>query len=207
VLAFGYAILYTGYTPEANMNNSFIVIDGKTYKSVNEMPPDVRAKYEQAINALKDENRNKIPNSFENMNILGDKNNNGVPDIFESATTNVTSSSMKFVVNGQEFNSLDDLPPDARAKYEQAMGKLDKNRNSIPDVLEGMMGMTGGIQTPIQQSPQAMTNMPSASYAPQPASPTIAPDTSNGWMLALAGVVILGLCVLGTIGIWFFFIR
>ena len=37
-----------------------------------------------------------------------------------------------------------DLPPDVRARYEPAMGKLDANKNGMPDFLEGM------INTPIQ---------------------------------------------------------
>ena len=190
------------------MNSRRIVIDGKTYNSVNEMPPDVRAKYEQAMNGLKDGNQNRVPDAFESMNILSDQNNNGVPDVFESmSATNVTSNIMKFVVNGQEFSSLDDLPPEARARYEQAIGNLDKNRNGIPDFVEDMMGMTAGTQTPNQQSHQVMSTPRSASYAPQPASPTITPDTSNGWMLALAGIVLLGLCLVGAIGVWYFFIR
>lgn len=190
------------------MNSRLIVIDGKTYNSVNEMPPDVRAKYEQAMNTLKDGNQNRVSDAFESMNILGDRDNNGMPDAFEDiSTTSVATNSMKFVVNGQEFNSLDDLPPEARATYEQAMGNLDKNRNGIPDFVEGMIGMTAGVQTPVEPYPQPRPTPPSASYNPQPASPTITPDTSNGWMLALAGIVLLGFCFIGAIGIWYFFMR
>ncbi|RPJ28064.1 MAG: hypothetical protein EHM33_05760 [Chloroflexi bacterium] len=42
---------------------------------------------------------------------------------------------------------------------------------------------------------------------PLPVSPTIAPDTSNGWTLALAGLLIILLCVAGAAGIWYFFLR
>ena len=34
------------------MNQKVVVIDGKTYKSVDEMPPDIRAKYEEAMRGL-----------------------------------------------------------------------------------------------------------------------------------------------------------
>jgi len=99
------------------MKPNLIVIDGKTYNSVNEMPPDVRAKYEGAMDSLKDGNQNGFPDQFENINILKDQNGNGIPNVFESASaTQVTTSSTKFIVNGKEFNSLEDLPPDARAK-------------------------------------------------------------------------------------------
>lgn len=116
------------------------MIDGKTYYSVNEMPPDVRARYEKAMRMLKDQDRD------------------GRPDVFDVASsTQAVSNTMKFVVNGREYNSLEDLPPEARA--------------------------------------------------PQATSPTISPDTSNGWMLVLAGGLLLLLCAAGAIGVWYFLLR
>jgi hypothetical protein len=47
---------------------------------------------------------------------------------------------MRFIVNGTELTNLEDLPPEARAKYERAMETMDKNRNGIPDFVEGMIG-------------------------------------------------------------------
>lgn len=185
------------------MNPKFIVIDGKTYSSVDEMPPDVRAKYEEAMQKLKTQ---KV------MDVLGDKNQNGTPDIFENmSTTNVMSTSMNFVVDGKTFNSIEDLPPEVRARYEKAMGALDKNQNGIPDFMEGMMNIPN--QTPPAESPPATTNSISSQFVKSsqdksmPASSTITPDTSNGWMLALAGLLILFLCVAGAAGIWYFFMR
>lgn len=180
------------------MNPRLIVIDGKTYNSVNEMPPDVRANYEQAMRKFQNENGTNIPGA-------GDKD--GSPDIFENMpAANILSAGMKFIVDGKEYNGIEDLPPEARAKYEQAMGALDKNRNGIPDFLDGMMNMTSQA-TPNVQSAAMMTSPRPASHKPMPVSPTITPDTSNGWMLALGGVFILGLCALGAIGVWYFFIR
>ena len=194
------------------MNQKFIVIDGRKYNSVEEMPPDVCQKYEQAMSAFKDNNQNNIPDGLENMKILGDKNNNGVPDILENlATASVLSNSMKFIVNGQEFKSLEDLPPEARAKYQQAMGNLDKNQNGIPDILEGMMNFPN--QTPNTQN-VPMTTSPLLSQPfgltqnkPIPVTPSITSETSNGWVPVLVGVLLLFLCVVGAAGIWYFFIR
>ena len=61
------------------MNPKMIVIDGKTYKSVEEMPPDVRQKYERAMQSLGDANGNRTPDAFETANILADKDKNGIP--------------------------------------------------------------------------------------------------------------------------------
>lgn len=168
------------------MNTTHIVIDGRVYNRVDEMPPEVRAQYEQAMRAFKDENRD------------------GAPDIFEAPLSpQVVTNLTKFVVDGVEYDRLEDLPPEARAKYEQAMGILDKNMNGIPDFVEGMLGMP-------PQTPPGMTATSSprpASRAPQPASPTISPDTSNGWMLVLAGGFLLLLCAAGAAGVWYFFLR
>ena len=186
------------------MNPKLIVIDGKTYNSVDEMPEDIRKQYEQAMSSLKDEEKNQIPDAFESMNIFADKDRDGIPDAFQNMpTNNVVSSSMKIIVNGKEFNGLEDLPPDVRARYEQAMGKLDANQNGMPDFLEGM------INTPMQTTNVAISSgMETARRSkPLPVSQTITPDTSNGWMLALVRLLVVLLCIaLGVIG-WIAFLR
>jgi len=168
------------------MNQRLIVIDGRTYNNVNEMPPEVRAKYEKAMNTLGHENRDSLPDTFETM-----------------SSTHVVTNSMKFIVDGNEYNSIESLPPEARAKYEQAMNKLDKNRNGIPDFVEGMLGSVS--QTMPQQN-IPITTSPNRS-TPQPASPIISPDTSNGWMLVLGIGLLLMLCAVGVAGVWYFLIR
>lgn len=185
------------------MNQRFIVIDGKTYNSLEEMPPDVRAKYEQAMQKLQSQNV---------MNILGDKNQNGIPDILENAATNIASANMKFIVDGKELDNLQDLPPEKRQKYEQAMKVLDKNQNGIPDFVENMMNVSNqssNIQdTPVMTTPSSYSSSDVVQSSPLPvSSPTITPDTSNGWALALGGFLILFLCVAGIVGLWYFFIR
>lgn len=175
------------------MNPQIIVIDGKTYNSVSEMPPDVRARYEQVMRGMKDADRDGMPDVFE------------TPSMMTASSAPVMASGMKFVVDGKEYTSIADLPPEARAKYEQAMGTLDKNLNGMPDFLEGMLGMAP--QTPAQPgAPAAHTPRP-ASRIPQTASPTISPDTSNGWTLVLLGGFLLFLCAAGAAGVWYFFLR
>jgi hypothetical protein len=191
------------------MNPKIIVIDGKTYGSVEEMPVDVRQKYEQALQTLGDANGNRIPDVFETVssetvNILADKDKNGVPDILENLVAGqAVVNSMKIIVNGKEFNGIENLPPEARAKYEAAMGKLDANHNGIPDFVEGMIKTTN-------QATGSSTNFAAetpTSSAPLPVSPTITPDTSNGLMLALAGLFIFLLCVAAGGAVWYFFLR
>jgi hypothetical protein len=189
------------------MRPRIIVIDGKTYNSVDEMPADMRQRYEQAMRTLKDQDGNRIPDAIEQNNMLADNNRNGIPDIVENtAGAPIIANAIKVLVDGKEFNSLDELPPDARAKYEQAMGTLDANRNGIPDFVEGMIGST------VQQEDHSSRHSGDhtthhAPRQPMPYTPTIEPDRSNGWMLGFLAALLLFLCAVAGAGIWYFFLR
>ena len=191
------------------MNPKLIVIDGKTYNSVDEMPEDVRKNYEQAMSGFKGINASNISGALDDVkNIFADKDNNGVPDVFENNQAINISGGMKYVVDGQVFNSINDLPPEARAKYEQAMGSMDKNQNGMPDFLEGMMNISNQTPQPSMNATSYPTDTTRhASHKPLLDSPAIAPESSNGLMLALVGVLLLFLCIAGGMGVWYFFIR
>ena len=185
------------------MQPKIIVIDGKTYHSVEEMPADIRQKYEQAMRSLGDANGNRIPDAFETKNIFADKDQDGVPDVLENITAgHAAVSSMKIIVDGKEFDGLENLPPEVRAKYEEAMGKLDANRNGIPDFAEEMFN-------PPNQNVMSVSNAPAtpARTAPMPVSPTFTPDTSNGLTLVLAGLFLFLVCAAGAGAVWYFFLR
>ena len=186
------------------MNPGVIMIDGKTYSSVNEMPADIRQKYEQAMRAVGDPNDHRISDSFETMNLLGDKDKDGIPDILENLVAGRGAvTSMKIIVDGKEFDGLEHLPPEVRARYEEAMDKLDANRNGIPDVVEGMMNASSVNVTASSSFPG---EAPRRSPPLSPNSP-ITPDTSNGWMLMLAGLFIFLVCIAGAGAAWYFFLR
>src|SRR5256885_10670691 len=44
-----------------------ITVNGQTYKSVEEMPPDVRQQYEKAMGMMADRNNNGIPDALEGV--------------------------------------------------------------------------------------------------------------------------------------------
>ncbi len=200
------------------MGAKVIVLNGKTYHSIEEMPPDVREKYELAMCLLDDAERDDAPGTFELGKIFTDRNKNGTPDLLENITAdNFMVNSTKIIVDGKEFDRIEDLPPAARARYEEAMSKLDANRNGIPDFVEGMINttnQTANISTSF--AAEAPSRSASAEYPPsararegKPLSSdsAITPDTSNGWRLALAGLFILLLCGAGAAGVWYFFLR
>jgi hypothetical protein len=168
------------------------------------MPAEVREKYEQAMRSLGDANNNQIPDAFETLNIFADQDKDGVPDVLENLTaSHAIVSRIKIVIDGKEFDGLENLPPEARAKYVEAMGKLDANRNGIPDFVEGVINTSNQtVNSPVRVG----VDTPHRS-APLPVSPTITPDTSNGWMLVLTGLFLLASCAASAAGVWYFVLR
>ena len=197
------------------MNQKIVIIDGKTYESVDEMPPDIRAKFEEAMRGL-DRDRNGMPDMLDRANPLEDKNKDGMPDAFEGfasfqgAMPQVVSSS-KVLVNGQVYDGLDQLPPEIRAQYEQALGAMDKNRNGIPDFVEGMIGaavQTQATTTTFGSDHPDHSFFDTSKDKPKIVRPAIEPESSGGWMLALAGIALVMMClVVAAAGIWYFFLR
>ena len=102
------------------MTPKVIVIDGKSYNNVNEMPSDVREKYEQALRSLQDATDNRVPDAFESaasnlLSIFIDKNNDGVPDVLEDlASSQTIVKGVKIIVDGKEDDGMESPPPEAR---------------------------------------------------------------------------------------------
>ena len=152
-----------------------ITFNGREYNSPDEMPPQVRQLYERAMANL----AQKQPGAVSS------------PKVNIKVTTN-----MRFKYNGQVYNSLDELPPDVRPRYEKIMGQMDKDHDGIPDFIEGK-----GIQ-PENTSFNINTGEtfgPSAPIVPLiQTQPAVTPNRSANQMLILTGVVIV--LLLFTIG-------
>lgn len=184
-----------------------IVIDGKTYNSVNEMPDDVRRQYDQAMSSFKDQDGNRVADAIEQSSWQADKNRNGIPDSIENtAGAPIVASAMKVLFDGREFNGIDELPPEARAKYEAAMGTLDKNRNGIPDFMEGITAGASSEETHDARHSGSHTTH-HAPRQPMPVTPTMEPDSPNLWLLALLAVFLFMACVVAAAGVWYFYLR
>ena len=151
------------------MNPKVIVIDGKSYNSVDEMPPDVRQKYEQAMRSLPDTDGNgsricwKTRTSWQIAIRTASR-----MCLNLTASNSVLVNKMKIFLR-KAIRWLENLPPEVRAKYEAAMSKLDANRNGIPDFLEGMMNMNPPNQT-TNISTSFGIETPASSCAPSPMS-------------------------------------
>lgn len=117
------------------------VINGKTYASLDEMPPEVRQAYEQTMGMLRDENQNGFPDILEG--ITG-------ADVSTVQTTLNLPGTIQIISEGKTYTSLDEMPADARLTYDQAMAKLgplmsDSDGNGIPDVFEGKQPAMKGM--------------------------------------------------------------
>ncbi len=135
-----------------SMSNTFIV-NGKTYNSIDEMPPDVRAQFETM------------------QNVLADRNQNGMPDILEnvSGAGATIMQTAKIIYDGKAYDSVEQLPPEARAKYDAAMSKLaDENKDGVPDVLENAMRTTPTLITTqfSRAAPRANSNAAASNLGP-----------------------------------------
>ena len=90
-------------------NFTRITVNGTTYESVEQMPPDVRDQLERAMAMLADRNQNGVPDVLEG----------GKLDVHSTAgetTTHITAETKhEYIVDGRRYESLKDLPPAVRA--------------------------------------------------------------------------------------------
>jgi hypothetical protein len=87
-----------------------IVVNGREYASREELPPEVRKTYDDAMSALADKNGNGIPDILE-MHVGGSPSMHG-----DEGVSIVTSQ--EIVIDGQHYDSLEQVPPDKRAMFE-----------------------------------------------------------------------------------------
>jgi hypothetical protein len=137
------------------------VYNGKEYSSLEELPPELRQVYEQALSSL------------------ADRDQNGIPDILEGTAAHALVTALNaFHVNGQMYGNLDELPPEVRQAYQKAMAMLsqwtDQNQNGVPDMLEQMQAAQG--QNPAAMQAQFWTASQAqspvlAQAQPQPIAP------------------------------------
>ena len=103
-----------------------ITFNGKEYASVEEMPAEVRSAYEKVAG------------------LLEDRNQDGIPDIVQGGGSQhfmVTQTRIFF--DGKTYGSVDELPPEARHQYEEALAKLNQPSHGSSTLGPGA---EGGLQ-------------------------------------------------------------
>jgi hypothetical protein len=158
-----------------------ISFNGKTYNSLEEMPADQRAAYEQVMAFMKDEN------------------NNGIPDMFEGDVIQkmIGLASTRIIVNGQEVQSVESLSPEARAKFDKAMLKLNQ-LGILPS------GTSETQEFPSQSTPQIAPSEPAFTQSPsfvQSSPSAITEDTGPRFgVIIIAILSVFLVCALATLG-------
>ena len=95
-----------------------IVFNGQEYDGVESMPEEARRQYEAALNALSAEDRGKVEAAEHGSHV--------------QFKVNVRRT---FKIGGKEYDSLEAMPPDVRAKFDQAVSSnpgLRDTASAIP---------------------------------------------------------------------------
>jgi hypothetical protein len=139
-----------------------ITFNGEEYDSPEAMPPEVRQEYERAMEILKAGNIGGIK---PHVNIK-------------------LSSNVRFVNDGKVYGTLEEMPPDIRQKYEVALREIDKNKNGVPDFLEGDAA-TSKVDSE-SASPDPFSTENSAPLSPPSAEPpAFTPDDHSNTRLVM----------------------
>lgn len=157
-----------------------ILFNGKTYTSPDEMPANERQAYEQMFQ------------------IFTDANGNGIPDFLEGDVAKNVMTAVTNMVNydGKLYDGLNELPPEARQKVEQAFAKL--NQLGIVTANPSMQVSNKAAQ-PFEPAFQ-----PSKPLISQ--EPAIQEGGGNRWMLIVGFLAALLVCAVA-IAVAIFFLR
>lgn len=124
-----------------------IVFNGAEYDSVEAMPPDVRAQYNEVLESLKKTGGDEVLSALQRVS-------SGTGGLSETIVT----THREIVVNGKKYGSVGEMPPDVRHLYEKALAKAGAgaglNRPSSgalrpppppPVIEEGQTRQGGGV--------------------------------------------------------------
>ncbi len=134
-----------------------ITINGKVYANPDDVPVELWSAYLKALEVVHDTDGNGIPDFLEGKTA---KQSGGLPVTME------VEADTRFVVGDNVFARLDELPPEARMKYDQAMKLVakilpDSNSDGIPDLLEGTPGRAALPRQPSTTQIFSRDSMPS----------------------------------------------
>jgi hypothetical protein len=167
--------LNLGGTPIAS---SQIIFNGRKYASAEEMPPEVRQAYERVMDTL-------------------DADRNGVPDILEDTPTDTSEPgvniSTKIVIDGQEYTSLEDMPPELRRSCEEQI----KNQGlpALPVVMQPEKDRWAQIRPAAEEAGDNPRPLPSPNRSTRESL-----DRTQPLWLVIAVLLIIILVLLGMLG-------
>jgi hypothetical protein len=132
--------------------NSKYTFNGISYNSLDEMPEDIRKHFDQISNIFTDADENGVPDIVEGKldpsNILKEIQINQISD-------NISITRNHFIVNGEVYNSIEDMPESIRDTYKLAMKDISKNDESSSefDVIRNVKIEKKKLETNSKYSP------------------------------------------------------
>src|SRR5262245_1187378 len=165
------------------MSPAKITINGREYDGPDEMPPDVRRLYEDAM-------RQALP-------ALEAQDGNGVPDLLEGQGSGRarTFLSSRITINGKTYRGVEEMPPEVRETYERVMvapgssgGPVKKNEFFVS------FGISRGArpQSDVSAAPSSAAPAPLPTMA-NPIDPSGTQSRFQVLLVFIAGAVAAGL--------------
>lgn len=94
-----------------------IVVNGTEYDSPEAMPPDVRRQYERALKLVQDAAQGATPQGTTERTVTTTR---------DGVSVKVHTKQVKYTVDGKTYDDPSQLPPDVRARVEQALNGAEK---------------------------------------------------------------------------------
>jgi hypothetical protein len=159
------------------MAQTRITIGDRTYDSPEAMPPEVRAMYEKVMREVRS---------------LEDRNGNGIPDILEDEGGPPSGGKVvvqnRIAVNGVTYRSIDDMPPDVRAVYEDVLTRVRRGS-----------GMTVTREGPTISLELSRSSAPNPQAGAPDGRPIGSTSVESSVHLTLVVAVVL---VIGALAVW-----
>ncbi len=185
-----------------------ILFNGKAYRSVSEMPTEVRQMYERVSQLMSDENQDGIPDLIQSGGLQGLRQAFQIAKDFaqtspgggpwtQEALTVIQITDSAITVNGKTFGSVEEMPPEIRAVYEKSLQSAtpsslniyaDDWRSEQPD-------------TAFQSQTSQRSRSPATPSSPVATHETVDSNARFVWLL-VAFLVLIGLAAV----LWFFFL-
>lgn len=174
-----------------------IIYNGKTYASLEEMPPEVRKVYELTMGILADNDHNGIPDFLEGKAA-------GKPPAIQA--TRIQIEQPQFIADGRVYTDAAKLPKDKRQKLAQAMARLDPlltdidgNGKELADILQ--KEIDGPVAKSTPEKPTAKQEFPDV-VSQNPPSSMVVEEKPNYTLGAVIMLGILFIVVLLGIGVY-----
>jgi hypothetical protein len=157
-----------------------IIYNGQQYNDIDQMPPEVREAYENAMKAI--------------GNIFADNDHNGMPDVLENATSvSNIQTTYQVKVNGQVYKNPEDLPANLRPIFEQLAKQSDgRNTEEIKKADEPAIVVS-------ENQTQWIDQQTSAKYNNEPVIQPVEGKPAQLIILLALGVILVALIIVALI--------